>query len=89
MAFKRSGVRSSLAPPIPKNRPERAVFYCKGAVAQLGWLSEKTPGGVFSSVTSWLPCREREAGATATRLGTQGEWFHSLGESRNYFEFNT
>ena len=45
--------------------------------------------GRFSSVTSWLPCREREAGATATRLGTQGEWFHSLDESRNYFEFNT
>jgi len=47
----------------------------------LGWLSEKTPDGVFSSVTSWLPYREREAAATAARLGTQGEWFHSLDES--------
>lgn len=62
-------------------------FLFFGAVAQLGWLSEKTPGGVFSSATSWLPYREREATATAARLGTQGEWFRSLDRCRNYFEF--
>ena len=49
-----------------------------GAVAQLGWLSEKAPAEAFRLQHLGGLARARAAAATAARLGRQGEWFHSL-----------
>ena len=50
--------------------------------SSVGMAKRKGSRGSFSSVTSWLPCGAREATATEAKLGTQGEWFHSLEEVR-------